>query len=94
MNHLLAILVVTVMGAGGPHKVQSFRLTDGVIHVAHSGVTVASSKSGRLKVRLQPGRYLVSAALQPPNPSRPCEVKSVRLKPGQTTRLSLHCSIR
>jgi hypothetical protein len=94
INHPMALLIVTILGGAGPHRVSPFRLTDGVVKVSHNGVVVARAKSGRLKVHLRPGWYRVSASLLPPNPSRPCEVRSVQLKRERTARLNLSCMIK
>jgi hypothetical protein len=95
MHKFMALLIVTVLNSGGPISAKKpFRLTDGVIRVSHNGVKVASANSGKLRVYLRTGVYSLRASLSPPNPSRPCEVKSVRLKRGHTYHVNLYCSIR
>lgn len=76
----LALLVVTVLGAGGPHGAKPSLLANGVIRVTQqaecTGVmdrpckppgprTVARSNSGKLRVYLRAGRYQLSASLVP-----------------------------
>ena len=93
---LLPLLIVTVLGVGGPRVNRPSRLADGVITVTRSGRTIASSKRGRLERRLPPGRYRVSGALLPPDvaPGRICQVKWVELARGHTTDIDLYCSIK
>jgi hypothetical protein len=96
MHRLLAVLIVTVLGGGGPPGFPPKRLVDGTSKVSRNGVVVASTNTGRLSVHLRAGTYLVSAALLPPDvtPEEKCEERSVRLKRGHTTRINLYCSIR
>ena len=111
MKHLLALLIVTVLTGGGPALAKPSRLEDGVVTVTNSpqcGVVtgyvcnpppssvIASSRSGKVKVRVRPGVYFVSAALLPPDvtPGQTCEEKPVRVRRGRTTRVYLYCSIK
>jgi hypothetical protein len=97
MHKLMALLIVSVLGSGPTPNIggkKTFRLTDGVIQVSHNGVKVAGANSGKLRVYLRPGQYSIRASLLPPNPTRPCEVKSVRLKRSHTYHVNLYCSIR
>ena len=83
MKHLLTLLIVTVLGGGGPPGVKPHRLADSVITVTKEaecgGVTaghpcsppgpfpVARSSSGKLTVHLRPGAYHVRAAVLTPD---------------------------
>jgi len=92
--NLLAILVVTVLTSGGPHNAKPIRIRNGVIHVVRNGAVIASAKSGKLKVHLKPGLYRVSGSSPDILQGRTCQVRSVRLRRGHTTRVNLYCSIK
>lgn len=87
---MLVLLTVIVLAGGGPagvphHKPSFFE--NAPITVSKNGKTVASSHTGRLKVRLRPGRYLVSSK------AGPCEHKLVNLKPKHPIEVKLICSV-
>jgi hypothetical protein len=101
----LPLLVVTVLGAGGPPSLAREHLP---IPLSNSTITVsrdvaararpiASSAGGRISLRLPPGLYTVSALLhdEPGMPQRRnCEAKTVRLRrAGRPLLIELHCSI-
>lgn len=90
---LTALLIVTVLGGGGPHAVPQHRLENGVIEVRRDGALIASSTTGQLERRLKPGLYRVSSRLSPRG-VLPCETTWVRLRSGHTARVHLYCSIR
>jgi hypothetical protein len=91
----LAVLVVTVVGVGGPHGVAPSRLANATVTVSQGGKVIASARSGRLRLRVHPGVYRVSARLVPPGVRRvqQCESRSVRVTRG-TRSVTLGCSIK
>jgi hypothetical protein len=92
MHALTSLLIVIVLGGGGPHGARPSRLADAVVKVTHAGRFVASGRSGRLDRRLAPGTYRVSAALQPPG-VLPCQSRTVVLRAGRTAHVRLFCTL-
>ncbi len=93
--NLLPLLIVTVLGIGGPPHHPPSRLTDGVITVRHDGHMVTHSTTGRLERRLHSGRYRVSGTLpERAAVGRNCEVKWVQLHRGHTDRIEIYCQIK
>lgn len=94
------LLVVTVLGVGGPHSATPSMLSNAHVVVTRGAPahTVATSSSGRLQARLRPGLYSVVALLEdePLGPPRFCEATavSVQLRQTGTRRLKLRCSIK
>ena len=91
----LTLLVVTAIGIGGPPGVPPARIANARVIVRHYGRLLASSRSGRVRVRVRPGLYRVEAELVPPAVSRVerCQARTVRL--GRTPRrVELGCSIK
>jgi len=89
-----ALLIVTVLTSGGPRGSKPQQLGDGVIQVSRNGKVIASARSGRLMRYLKPAVYRVSGSSARVMQGRTCEVKSVRLHRGHTTRLNVYCSIK
>jgi hypothetical protein len=105
--NLAAILIVTVLGIGGPHHARPAPLKNATIIIrreiacadpspAHCNPPAAKrvgSGKGKLKIDLAPGSYRVEATLHPSDIPL-CALRQVRLSSGETRHLTLHCSIR
>lgn len=95
------LLIVTILGIGGPHGARPARLSDATVLVTRGAPaqTVATSTNGRLKVRLRPGLYTVVALLldEPLRPPRFCEATALKVKQAQRARveqLALACGVK
>ena len=98
--HLLPLLIVTVLGSGGPpgltHREGPPFLPNSTITVRRHGEVVASSDNGRIRLRLRPGVYTLGALLhdEPGVPLPNCETKTIRLWRARRARhVDLYCSI-
>jgi len=93
------ILVITVLGVGGPPAASPSPLGDAAVIVTRGtpAQTVAASTDGRLTVRLRPGLYAVVASLLGQPEQRFCEAAAIQIHRERrvTVRhLTLRCSIK
>jgi len=92
---MLAALIVTVLAVGGPKPAPGFRagpmLGSHIQVINSSGTVLATSELGNITVSLGAGRYRVTAGL---SNGRACQASTVRVRPGRSTRVTLHCSIK
>jgi hypothetical protein len=91
------LLIVTVLGGGGPSNFPPSRLVDTTIVLRQNSQTVATSYNGRLEKRLARGTYqLESFGRFHPEGGEPetCESRTVHItrKSGRRS-VSLYCSI-
>jgi hypothetical protein len=105
---LLILLIVTVVGSGGPSSVQRSGRPDILgnssitvsRHVKSGMKVVAKSRDGHLRAHLRPAVYTIEAILHdsPPGPQQHlpnCEPKTIRLTRGPRTRnVDIYCSIK
>jgi hypothetical protein len=87
----LPLLIVAVMGAGGPRHSHPVRVADAVVTISRDHKPVATSSVGNLALRLPPSTYTVQASL---TPGHPCEVRTVHLAPKRARQVLLHCPIK
>jgi hypothetical protein len=97
MNTITSLLIVTVIGVGGPrheqlhnievHAVPTFFDTHEPRGPLRGGVT---NKHGRVRVHLAPGGYIVTAF----RGGRLCPPRNVVTLTGGTKRVTLTCHIR
>jgi hypothetical protein len=92
------LLIVTVLGVGGPSATVPARLPNATVAVTHGAPaqTLSETSNGELSVRLRPGLYTVVAMLKSEAVGSPrfCEATaiSVRRQPrARTRRLTLYC---
>lgn len=97
----LLVLMVTVLGIGGPPAEPPSRLLNATVAVTRGAParTVAESADGRLSVRLRPGLYTVVATLDegPLRSPRFCEATAINVQrqhQARIRRLTLDCSIK
>lgn len=99
MVPLSTILVITVLGVGGPPAASPSRLQDATVTVTRGtpARTVAASPDGRLTVHLRPGLYAVVAALRGQSEPRFCEAAAIEIqreRRATVRHLTLRCSIK
>jgi hypothetical protein len=85
---LKILLIVTVLGGGGPVDQSNRPIKNAAIRVTHDGKLVGRSQTGSLRLRVRPGVYNTTAALE-----RNCESKRVSARRG-TVKVTLYCSIK
>jgi hypothetical protein len=105
--NLAAILIVTVLGVGGPRYAKPAPLKNATIIVRREIVCAAPSPAhcdppaaqrvgsgkGKLKIDLAPGGYRVESTLHQSDIPL-CAFRQVRLSSGETRHLTLRCSIK
>jgi hypothetical protein len=98
---MLALLIVTVIGVGGPpgHPRPLRNATvfykRGQLPPGYSYLPpppLKTDKRGRVEIRLSPGAYRIKAGLGPLG-QRPCSSRTVTMT-GKTQRVRLTCQIR
>jgi hypothetical protein len=92
------LLIVTVIGAGGPRAALPARLPNATVAVTRGAParTLAEASNGELSVHLRPGLYTLVATLksEPLGPPRFCEATAInvqRQRHARTRRLTLYC---
>jgi hypothetical protein len=95
----ISVLIVTVLGAGGPPPGGVYREPNAPVTVqevaphTHQLLLRRTGRHGRVTLRLPRGSvYVVSALLEGSPPVR-CPARRVKLSSG-TQRVNLFCSIR
>lgn len=93
------LLIITVLGIGGPHGAPPSSLNAMVTVTRGTPArTVAESSNGRLSAQLRPGLYTVVALLdaEPLGPPRFCEATAINVhrQHPRIRRLTLYCSIK
>jgi hypothetical protein len=95
------LLIITVLGVGGPRSHQPSRLGNATVAVRRVAPSraVAASANGKLEVRLGPGLYTLVAMLNDEPGARPafCEATAVavpRTRGRATRHISMYCSIK
>jgi hypothetical protein len=83
-----ALLIITVLGVGGPPGVASRPIKNASVRITHNGKLIGRSHTGSLRVRVSPGPYQASAALE-----RACQTRRVAVK-HDTVKVTLYCSIK
>jgi hypothetical protein len=101
---LLTLLIVTVMGTGGPPPVRNEPkekprpLANGVVTVSRYTKTglrfVGRTTDGKLKLHVRPGDYRLEAYLRGA-PTAPCKPKTIRIKRDERQlRVKLACQTK
>ncbi len=99
---MIGLLIVTVIGVGGPRVAQPHALPNATVSVEPALWTARShpaplrfrvNRQGRIVLHPHPGRYRVSAALLDSSPPVWCSSRTV-IMTGKTQRVRLTCSIR
>lgn len=89
---MLKLLIVTVLGVGGPHGFPPPPIPHALVQVARHWHPVAhgyTGPKGRYHVRLRRGHYRVRASLE----GRPCEARAYT-QTRHVGHLTLYCPIK
>jgi hypothetical protein len=86
-----AMLIVAVLGVGGPKGTRPFPIVNANVTVSANGKAIGGSAVGNLALWLRPGTYIVRAALA--GVPRPCQSRTVRLRYRRKVTLTLTCSV-